>query len=269
MNVRKSLSAAAWGFLLMALPALAADRAIYSGIDLWHTEGDGSSYNDFAKEPIPAGFFCEGSAPFTGRIIYRGKPVATAKAGELGRADTVIHRLDDAVFDKKGVAITRLQMKALSLESILPIKTSCGQFNVKVSLAGEQPITRMRIIRDSENGGRYVAPLAVNTRLTFTRVGAKPNAEKLELDFNIRFNPAKRAVWAASPGVGGLEKAGFVSVDTDGDGRADTSLPGTSNFFAGWNHRNLKALPGSCHCANEECTEQHCTNGQIIQDVAW
>src|ERR1700709_1009872 len=80
----------------------AADQAIQNGIDVWKTKGDGSTFVDFAKNPIPAGFFCAGSAPFTGRLALEGVPVATDVIGALGMTDTIVQRLDDALVTKRG-----------------------------------------------------------------------------------------------------------------------------------------------------------------------
>lgn len=56
-------------FLIAALLVLPAGAAtITNGIDAWVTPGDGSSFASFADDPIPAGFFCAGSEPFTGVI---------------------------------------------------------------------------------------------------------------------------------------------------------------------------------------------------------
>ena len=88
--------------VFLAVPVLAADRIITNGIDLWATRGDGSTFSDFAKSPIPAGFFCLDSEPFTGRIAFKGVPIATGQAGALGNADTIVQRLDNAVFNKQG-----------------------------------------------------------------------------------------------------------------------------------------------------------------------
>ena len=43
-------------------------------------------------------------------------------------------------FDAKGEAATRIQLMALSLVSTKPIETSCGPYDVAVSLAGKQPV---------------------------------------------------------------------------------------------------------------------------------
>jgi hypothetical protein len=221
--------------LLVSLPAVAGDRVIQNGIDLWVTRGDGSTFIDFTKAPIPAGFFCFKSQPFAERIVFRGVPVATAEPGILGETDTIVERLEDAVFNKSGVALTRIRMRALHFESIRPVQTTCGSFKVEVKLNGEQPVTRMRIVRDSPTGGHFFAPISVNGKLVFTPIGGN-STEVLELTRNIRF-PAPRIEWADRVGAKAIRLNGFVLTDTDADRLPDTYLPGTSNFGAGWPSR--------------------------------
>jgi hypothetical protein len=217
--------------LLAAGPVLAADRVIYNGSDLWSTKGDGRTFADFSLDPIPAGFFCTKSAPFTGRIAFKGVPLAAGGTG-LGATDTIVQRLDDAAFNKKGIAVTRVQVRALSLESIVPVKTACGLFKAVVSLdGGPQPVTRMRIVRENEKGGRFLAPLALNVRITFVPVDLAVANEKLEIHQNVRFNATPNP-WA-TPDRSARQEKGFMLVDTDGDRVPDTYLPGTSNFAAG------------------------------------
>lgn len=218
------------GFALLALPVW-ADGVIPNGVDVWQTVAKATQV-DFARDPIPAGFFCSGSAPFTDRVRFRGVPVATDPVGALGNADTVIHRVDDAVFDRTGVATTRLRLVALSLTSMEPLVTSCGtSWNLHATLApGEQPTTEMRIFRDRKGGGHYEAPLLINVRLSFTRADA-PTGEVLEIDREFSLRPIPGALWTSKP----LEKVvrvdGYVRVDTDGDQIPDLSLPGTSDFY--------------------------------------
>ena len=211
-------------------PVFAADRVIQNGIDVWVTKAAGKTFVEFSNKPIPAGFFCPGSAAFTGTVALRGVPIVTGAPGELGGADTIVQRLDDAVFDKRGVAVTRIQVRALSLKSVEPVQTSCGKFDVSVALEGAQPTTRMRIVRDNEQGGRYFAPLSLNTRVTFTPVG-RVGGEALEVLVPVRFPAAPNSAWQMAPGA--PKAAGFVLVDTDGDRSPDTYLPGMSNFIAG------------------------------------
>ncbi len=252
--------------LLIALPVSAADRVVQNGIDPWHTAGNGSTFINFAKSPVPAGFFCPKSAPFTERVVFRGVPLATAEKGVLGNTDTIVQRLDDAVFNKKGVATTRVQVRALHFESVKPIETACGTYRVEVHLNGEQPITRMRIVREGRNGGRFYAPIAVNGKVVFTAVGGATR-EILEISQNVRF-PANQGIrWSEQVGRNGVQKTGFILVDTDNDRLPDTHLPGTSSSFAaGW------AIPAGqeaampvqvldCHLIED--TEGHCPGGPI------
>ena len=246
--------------LLIALPVSAADRVIQSGIDLWHTPGNGTTYIDFSKTPIPAGFFCFNSAPFSGRIVFRGIPVATGQKGVLGKTDTIVHRLDDTTFNKRGVAVTRIQVRVLHFQSVKPIQTSCGAFNVEVRLNGEQPVTRMRIVRENEKGGRFFAPIAVNGKLVFTPVG-RAATEILEINRNVRFPANQGIAWADDFGKREIQRSGFVLVDTDNDRVPDTYLPGISaNFAAGLSSVPLDKMPYWCHMNG---TEMHCPDSDI------
>ncbi|PYQ54802.1 MAG: hypothetical protein DMF53_28970 [Acidobacteria bacterium] len=242
----------------LAASAFAADRAIQNGIDAWQTRGDGSTFVDFARTPIPAGFFCAGSAPFTAKVAFQGVPVVTNTPKALGATDTIVQRLDDAVFNKRGVALTRTQVRALSLKSVTPLETGCGKFEATVRLDGAQPITQMVIRRENENGGTYSGPLWLNVKLSFTPVGGV-SREALELPLEVRF-PANTAYpWRAKAVT--PVPTGFVKVDTDGDGVADTYLPGTSNFYAGLSSK--PGRPGALEknyqvCHDSGTDEQHC-----------
>ncbi|HVR96361.1 MAG TPA: hypothetical protein VMW27_07095 [Thermoanaerobaculia bacterium] len=260
MRSRTVLAALVCSFLL-GLSPLAAAPVIERGIDTFSTPADGRTVYDFALSPIPAGFFCKGSKPFTGRVAFKGLPLSTGVLGQLGAADTVVERLDDAVFDAKGLAVTRIQFRALSLVSIAPVKTSCGSFHAYVSLGGEQRVTTMRIHRTQESGGTFAAPLAADVRLTFIPV--KPargkSARKLELNGSFTF-PATSIPWSLTDGAKGLDA---VVVDTNGDLAPDTRLPGPSNFLPGLSPDKALNLPGSCCseyvCHTDSTGKQHCS----------
>ncbi|HYG63326.1 MAG TPA: hypothetical protein VEL74_12145 [Thermoanaerobaculia bacterium] len=241
-KTRLMVSMAALALVLAVVPAQALDNVIYNGSDLWMTPADGSTYAEFKSNPIPAGFFCNKSEPFTGRIAFKGAPLATADRS-LGNTDTIVQRMDDAVFNKRGVASTRIQVRALQFESLAPVKTACGSFRVFVRLQGEQPVTRMKIVRESENGGRFFSPIAVNVRMSFVPVNGK-GRERLEVTRSLRFKPSNHAFWAV-PTEQAIEKRGVALVDTDSDGRPDTYVPGTSNFAAGWRASQNKEILSS------------------------
>ena len=245
-------------------PLAVADdnQVIKRGIDVFTTVPNGKTFYDFAKNPIPAGFFCEDSAAFTGRVTLRGLPIETQTPGQLRGADTVVERLDDASFDRHGAATTRVRLRALSLVSIAPIRTSCGAFHVYLSLAGKQRVTTMRIYRTHEHGGSFEAPIDVAARFTFVPVKGK-STRKLELSGHITF-PMKAIAWSFEGGPG-MKRIASAVIDTNGDLTPDTRLPGTSNFAVGWSPEILKkVVAGSCTlCEPEWCHpdpgKTHCT----------
>jgi hypothetical protein len=263
MRDRTLLPVLVLSFLLGFSP-LSAAPIIQRGIDVLTTAGNGRTFIDFSFNPIPAGFFCKGSKAFTGRVAFKGLPLTTESPGQLWGADTVVERLDDAVFDDKGIAVTRIQFRALSLVSIAPVKTSCGAFHAYLSLGGKQRITTMNIVRTQEGGGDFAAPLAVDVRIKFIPVKPARNrgARKLELTRSVTF-PASPLPWSFPVGAT-AKKIEAVVVDTDGDLTPDTRLPGTSNFSPGQAPDRPWMLKGTCSCCpGEFCHaddgEMHCT----------
>jgi hypothetical protein len=241
--------------LISGSPAFAAD-AIHNGVDLWMTVA-GFAQTSFADEPLPAGFFCEGSQPFTGKVAFKGVPFAVTPAGSLGGMDTAVRRLDDAAFNDRGEATTRIQLLALSLVSTKPIETSCGKYNVAVSLAGEQPVTTMKIFRTEALGGTYSAPLALSVKAVFTPVGGDKSGRR-EVTRRIDLGPGSHSVWAY---VQAPQYPSGVKIDTDGDGRPDTVLPASSNFVAGVSPAVLKGeSPARPHLTAAQTTK--CPIGQ-------
>ena len=253
---------------------LFAGEVIHNGVDLWMTVS-GFAQTNFAKDPLPAGFFCEGSQPFTGVVKFKGAPLAVEPAGSLGAIDTVVRRLDDAKFDAKGEAVTRIQLMALSLVSTRPIETSCGQYDVAVSLTGKQPVTTMRIFQAETSGGTYSAPLDLNVKAVFTPVHGDKGGRR-EVIRRIDLGPGTHSVWAYinlpryQPGV---------RVDTNGDGRPETVLPPSSNFLAGVSPAVLKEAPplprltaaagGPNPCPAGQCPYQSCHCAALDTNPAW
>lgn len=255
MSQRTILTVLGLSLLLASLP-LSAATVIHRGVDVFTTPDDGRTFYDFSYNPIPAGFFCKGSKAFTGKVAFKGLPLVTDPPAQLFGADTIVERLDDAAFDDKGIATTRIRFRALSLVSSAPIKTGCGAFHVYVSLGGEQRVTPMSIFRTQEDGGNFVAPLGVDVLLRFIPV--KPSrgkdARKLELTQSITF-PATPLPWSLAEVVP-AKRTGPVLVDTNGDLIPDAPLPGPSNFAAGQSpgRSRAKSITPSCSC----CPEQYC-----------
>jgi hypothetical protein len=250
--------------LLLAMARLAvadpAAVAVKPGIDVFRTLGGGKTSYDFAKNPVPAGFFCDSSAAFSRRVALEGLPIETAVPGQLRTMDTVIERLDQAVFDAQGVAETRIRFRALSMVSIAPIQTSCGAFHLYVTLAGKQPVTKMRIYRNQQRGGIFQAPLSANVRLSFVPVKGR-SSRKLELKGKVNF-PEQDIPWSFPAGMD-LKPIASAVVDADGDLIPETRLPGSSNFAAGYPPENIEAFLGGPSCSCCVCHaaegEEHCT----------
>ncbi len=245
-TVSRSVSVLAL-LLLCVAPLAAAERVVFRGIDLWTTAGDGNTFIDFKLNPIPAGFFCAGSAPFDGRIAFKGAAIETDRPGQLRNVDTIVERLDDARFDKRGAAETRVQVRALNLVGTLPLKTSCGAFSIKLILDGDQPVTNMRMVQENARGGYFVAPIALNSKLLFTPI-TRGSRTPLVLKQDVAFthNPPEPFTFDNPAGSNAPEKWS-LNVDTNGDGRADTILNGTSNFTAGRSSNQKLPAGQSCH----------------------
>lgn len=233
MKMRMCCSIATAMLLLAVAAPPAEGETIRQGVDLWTTVGNGVTFASFEEDPIPAGFFCDQSKPFTGRIAFRGAPIPAEPAAALGPIDTIVRRLDDAQFDAEGRAKTRIQLLALNLESIEPIATECGLYDVAVSLEGEQPTTEMEIRRDSPLGGTYSAPLALRTKILFSQVADPAVSRKLA--WPVKLDAAPNSVWSFDRN---RRYQGAVWVDTDGDRQPDNLLPPASNFNAG-----MQAVP--------------------------
>lgn len=265
MRQRCILAVLVTALLLSLSPLMAADNSVIKrGIDVFTTTANGKTFYDFAKNPIPAGFFCEGSGAYTGRVVLRGLPLETEAPGQLRGTDTVIERLDDAAFDRNGFAVTQIRVRALSLVSIAPIRTSCGDFHVYVTLAGKQRVTTMRIQRTQQLGGNFFAPLAIDARLTFVPTKGR-SLRRLQLTGSFDF-PETSLPWSVRSGPGTRQIMSAV-VDTNGDLKPDTRLFGTANFAPGWSPNQIKSVvgaacyqcePPTCHAA-DGC--QHCTGG--------
>ncbi|MEM7051727.1 MAG: hypothetical protein AAF604_18815 [Acidobacteriota bacterium] len=245
--------------LLLAAPTFAANDFIAAGPDLWETTSNGSTRADFLLEPIPAGFFCNGGEAFRGAIGFKGVPLATHPNHILGSTDTIVQRLDDAVLNDSGHGSTRVQVIAMEFEGLDLVKTDCGTYSVRTVLEGEQPITNMEIIRTSDDGGIFLAEIAVRVRLIFTPIEAREKGAR-SLVRELAFAPAPNAGWSTKAGHGGVETPTAVMVDTDADRQPDTWVYGTDGFVTGWSpDDNGNLVEGSdCHCTYSECGHKHC-----------
>lgn len=213
------------GALLLMVPAQAHD--VTAGIDLWKTVANGT-YVDFSNQSIPFNFFCSGYPGYSGTIGLKGKPIAATKS--LQGADTVIERTTDE--DNFGNA--NMYVRALSLQGKTQFSaTGCGtSHTVKVRLDPNrrQDQTNINFVHSAPTGGVFSATISVKGEVVFTEVGTGV-VRTIANDIVMQTN---NACWNHTPGSGGLTVAGPVTIDTTCDGTPDLTLPGTSNFHAGW-----------------------------------
>jgi hypothetical protein len=163
--------------LLLAAPAVGQGHEP-SGLDYFHTVAAGGAFDFSGELALPAGFFDEGSARFTGKLAFKGVPLGRYEGKETGDADTVVARRDmpqlGPKFPSRGSA--RIEIVALSLQSVRPIQVRVGRkvqtWSVKIALSTGRPSTgKMEIVQTSDRGGTFSSEFTIYPVLTFTRKG--------------------------------------------------------------------------------------------------
>jgi len=238
--------------LAVALVAPAAAQTVTKGSDPWFTRGDGST---FAQLNLPNDFFALGCS-FQGKVVLKGVPIPSTPANAFGNADTIVERLDDAVFDVNGNASVRIAVRALSFRAVADLSTPCGTWKAEVKLNNPQTFTRMALKRTGTAGGTFTAPISVATNWVFTN---NTSHQIVTLaTFNTLDSPTP-IPWKYGSCPGEARTSGPVTVDTNGDGTPDTLISGTSNVAAGYDPTNC-ALFKPCRNKNVD-PATHCYEG--------
>jgi hypothetical protein len=245
--------------------AASAQNIIKKGVDVFQTTEPARSPGhvtvvNFALTPVPAGFFCLGSAPFTGKIELVGVPLTTDPPGVAANGDIVVERLKDGTLGAPIPVVVRALR--LTGSRLLDITCSSGptKWRVDVCLCGEQPTTEIVARSDQSCGcGHFSGTLTLDICLRFTEVadarGPVANGKvagplKQEVKLKITDMP-----WCPRPGRGEPVIAGPFRVQTE----CCTSepLPGTTNFFPGWNCKLLAGAGVDCLTQYANLTECH------------
>jgi hypothetical protein len=213
--------------LLCALPA--AGDTVYKGLDLLQTQS--GAYVSFATNPLPRNFFgC--SEVFAGTIPVVGSPIAASPS--INPTDTIVDRLDDVTPLPVGSSgTTRVQIAGLCLKNTNWTDPCGNSWKVTVRLDSSgvtQPIGTMTIFHSTATGGTFNSAFNVAGEVLWTSGGITlgPVADSISLS-------STGGCWNHTPGAGGIQVSGPVTIDRDCDGALDTTLPyGTSNFFPGW-----------------------------------
>jgi hypothetical protein len=228
---------------LAFLPIPAQAQEVSSGIDVWVTGNSGNTAVDFTDNPIPAGFFCTGSAQFAQRVPLKGVPIVTIPAGVLGQTDTIVRRLSNVYVAPGGQGTTDIRAVVVSFESISPIQVTCGgtpkSYKVRVSVNQTPPEgldveTPMTIHRASSgSGGTFDSTLVVPGKLTF--IDTSDNQPLKQTFSEVITLQTSGAAWADDVGANGIDYPYTVTVDVNGDGTPDRPTVGTTPGFApGW-----------------------------------
>ena len=138
---------------------------IIKGNDFWVTPNNNQTKFQFKDGDVEHLCGLPPSSTWDHHVFLKGVPATGSDY------DTVVARLDNAVFDTTGQASTRVQVQLLNLVSAAPQSTPCGILNWTVVLAGPQAVTTMKLRKTTAQGGFFSADIAVNVELRATRNG--------------------------------------------------------------------------------------------------
>jgi hypothetical protein len=264
--------------VLLAVPAVAqpAAQTLNPGTVLLSTPAGAGTAVDFAGTPLPADFFCPGSAPFGGVVALQGVPLATNPPGIAGGADTVVEHLTTGTFNTSGVATFAAVLRAMHLRSSTDLQIVCSDgtttsWRVDVCACGPQTATKVVAKLDPACNTCGVAggTLAVSVCVTFTEVNtgrvAGPVRQNLTLSLtNSNTGPTP---WCFKPGQGEPVANQPFQVDTNCDNQPDLTVRPSANFHTGYKCANqggdCLALFGfltHCHDMIPPGDHLHCVN---------
>jgi hypothetical protein len=160
-------------------PVEASSTAI--GFDFLSTVAAKTSFAFEGAFVIPANFFADGSRPFSGRVAFKGVPIGTFREQKVGNTDTVVERKSMPALRVGGEGRTEIELVALSLASVDPIRVQIGGrtelWDVKVQPSPSHPSTGTLAIRQvSKEGGTAISELTVYPLFTF--VARKEGTQK-------------------------------------------------------------------------------------------
>ena len=202
--MRKNLLLAFTCFALVGLAAMpAAAQVIPAGNDFWVTRPDGQTVFTFPEGDVES--LC-GLPPVDGwdrKVALKGVP---APGSDF---DTVVSRIDDAVFDAAGNASTRIILKHLAFASINWHPTPCGELTWQVGNFGKQAVTMMKLRRLTGKGGIFSADIAVSVEFKGFHIDGT-YLGSLFYNFVLP-DPANGTPW--SFGLNGQFRAGMTETD--------------------------------------------------------
>jgi hypothetical protein len=164
---RNALRASALAILLVSLLTLpVAAQTIPPGKDFWVTPPNGQTWFTFPAGDVESLCGAPPSDKWNHKVILAGVPAPGSDY------DTVVARLDPAVFNATRQASTRIQVQSLAFASTAIQDTPCGPLDWTVRLAGQQAVTLMKLRRTSGRAGLFSADIAVNVEFRASRGGS-------------------------------------------------------------------------------------------------
>lgn len=233
--------------------------------DLWTTNTDSSSRQDFSGDALPAGFFdfdgrsCES---FDGSVAFVGIALNNSTTGA---ADTAINRSEDPISpsDPVGtIGTVDMQIVSMSLRSTEPIIVMCDdeptQWQIQATLSDTpSPMGSLTATKTHDNGGTAQTVLPVLLKLTFTNVSQ--SSVQRTLDFGdsgldaVEFEADMHWVHyvdgdQTASGTGFVlgVAGGSTAAKLIAQGKTQPILQGGTTLFACTEHAN----PGGSHLHN-------------------
>ena len=233
-------------------------RVVEAGVDLWLSGRDGLLIPPdlFVSEPLPADFFGPGSDPFDNPINFEGQPIPVNPADNLGGADAIVERREEAILPTDGSSDqVETEMVALKLVSSEPIivtfwgGANWEEWNVTVCLSNVAPPPPgiMNIVRECCNGGGFQLQGQFRPRFIFSQI---QGLTEFVLDYPgyIDFVTTDGR-WSAEvhPPYNVPTSPGLVAVDHDCNGASpDIIIPPSSKFIR--SQPGHPWFPDACDC---------------------
>lgn len=184
-------------------PDCIPDIYVPAGEDCWETE-DCDTIASFCTDPLPAGFFGEGSKQWRQEILLQG--------AEGIALDTRLERLGSMNFTGLDIRKVPLELSSLDLESCDPITVEYDDgttldWTVTVTESEfEQEQGEMVVERTYDNGGLFRSEFPVYVKYTFTRVDDPEIEAVLDTgDPDNQLDPFLLGSFSLSPWVSQLE----------------------------------------------------------------
>jgi len=236
---RTILSTVAVALLLLTFLAIPSSaQVIPPGKDFWVTPNNTQTDFTFPAGDVESLCGAPATTTWNHKVLFKGVPTPGSDY------DTVVARLDPAVFNTSLVATTRIQVAALSFVSAGPQVTPCGTLNWTAKLAGPQAITMMTLRRTTATGGVFSADIAVSVELRAS-IGSVYLGS---LFYNIVLpDPQNGTPW--SFGANGEFRAGMTTANNCVDVLREKLLqysPDSSHFY----YISDMIAKGQCYRAN-------------------